>query len=172
MSFQLIKMIEEQTKRALWKIKNVIDCIPDELWEKEYCEMPMYKHVYHTLHSLDLWMINPRDVFFKEPDFHIPDLNNLDIKTDFILSRQTMEDYLRKTEMKIMDYLADLDDEKLCEKPKNCEYSRLTLILAQFRHLHTHMGMLKGFIIDDTGLWPKILGLESPFPEGDFDKYL
>ena len=32
--------------------------------------------------------------------------------------------------------------------------------------------MLMGFIIDDTGLWPRVLGLENPFPEGEYSKYL
>ena len=27
-----------------------------------------------------------------------------------------------------------------------------------------------GFVIDDTGLWPRVLGLESPFPQGKYDK--
>ena len=77
----LTAIIEEQTRRALWEVKNVISCIPDELWNKSYCEMPCWKHVYH-------------------------------------------------------------------------------------------MGMLMGFIIDDTGLWPRVLGLENPFPEGEYNKYL
>ena len=28
------------------------------------------------------------------------------------------------------------------------------------------------FIIDDKGLWPRVLGLEMPFPEAGYDKYL
>lgn len=28
------EIIEEQTKRALWEVKNVIDCVPIELQEK------------------------------------------------------------------------------------------------------------------------------------------
>jgi hypothetical protein len=28
-----------------------------------------------------------------------------------------------------------------------------------------------GFIIDDTGLWPRVLGLEAPFPIGEYHKY-
>ena len=28
----LMEIIEDQTKRALWEVKNVIDCVPDELW--------------------------------------------------------------------------------------------------------------------------------------------
>ena len=108
------EIIDDQTKRALWEIKNVIDCVPDSLWNKEYCDMPLWKHIYHTLHSLDLWL----------------------------------------------DY------------PDNCEYAKFTLILAQFRHLHTHMGLIMGFIIDDTGLWPNVLGLTCPIPQNDdYNKY-
>ena len=31
--------------------------------------------------------------------------------------------------------------------------------------------MLMGFIIDDTGKWPTVLGLEHPIPTGPYDKY-
>lgn len=41
----LTEIITEQTKRALWEVKNVIDCVPDELWDKEYCQMPCHKHI-------------------------------------------------------------------------------------------------------------------------------
>ena len=47
-------IIKEQANRALWEVENVIACIPDAMWEKEYCRMPLRKHVYHMLHSLDL----------------------------------------------------------------------------------------------------------------------
>ena len=57
-------IIAEQTKRALWEINNVIDSVPDRLWNKEYCDMPLWKHIYHMLDSLDLWCINPRDKNF------------------------------------------------------------------------------------------------------------
>lgn len=60
-------IIKDQTIRALWEVKNVIDCVSDELWDKAYCQMPLWKHIYHTLHSLDLWFINPRDAHYKEP---------------------------------------------------------------------------------------------------------
>ncbi|WP_242862492.1 hypothetical protein [Clostridium tyrobutyricum] len=47
------EIIKDQTKRVLWSINNVIDCISDEYWNKNYCEMPLWKHIYHTVHSLD-----------------------------------------------------------------------------------------------------------------------
>lgn len=167
----LVIIIEEQTNRALWEVKNVIDCVPDELWEKKYCEMPCWKHIYHMLHSLDLWYINPRDKNFQEPAIHENDLNNLDVFSNKSLLREEIESYFICIEKK-KKYISELTDEQLLEYPADCEYCKFTLILAQFRHLHSHMGMIMGFIIDDTGLWPKVLGLENPIPKGDYDKYL
>lgn len=164
-------IITDQTHRALWEVKNVIDCIPDDLWNKKYCEMPCWKHVYHMLHSLDLWYINPRDKHFVEPEIHVKDLNNLDVVSEKQLTRDEINNYFSAIKEKLEKYLLELTDEQLLEYPCNCEYSKFTLILAQFRHLHSHMGMLMGFIISDTGLWPRVLGLENPFPIGEYEKY-
>ena len=83
------------------------------------------------------------DPKFQEPDIHIPNLNNLDVVTDRFIF---------------------LDDTQLVEKPVDCSHSKFELILRQFRHLHTHMGMIMGFIIEATGQWPTVLGLETPIP--------
>ena len=87
-------IITDQTKRALWEVQNVMDCIPDHLWEKPYCEIPMWKHVYHMLHSMDLWFINPRDPNYQEPSFHTEGLNNLNAASSGKLSRTQLNDYL------------------------------------------------------------------------------
>lgn len=167
----LVGIIADQTDRALWEVKNVIDCIPDENWDKKYCGMPLWKHVYHVLHSLDLWFINPRDKEFKEPAFHVKDLNNLDVVSNTQLTRKEITEYYAQIKKKITRYIKELHDDDLLEQPPQCEYTRFTLILAQFRHLHSHMGMIMGIIIDDTGLWPRVLGLEHPIPDGEYDRY-
>lgn len=168
----LVNIITEQTTRALWEVKNIIDCVPDELWNKEYCEMPCWKHIYHMLHSLDLWFINPRDKEYTEPDIHEMDLNSLDVILSKSLIREEINDYFVNIDIKIKNYLAQLTDKQLLDTPPDCEYNKFTLILAQFRHLHSHMGMIMGFIIDDTGLWPRVLGLENPFPIGEYKRYI
>lgn len=168
----LNEIIADQTKRALWEVKNVIDCVPDRLWNKEYCDMPLWKHIYHMLHSLDLWFINLRDKNYFEPSIHSENLNNLDVASDKTLPRSDIDNYYNQIEIKITDYISKLTDEELLDYPDSCEYTKFTLILAQFRHLHTHMGMIMGFIIDDTGLWPNVLGLTNPIPQnGDYNKY-
>lgn len=167
-----LDIITDQTERALWEVKNVTDCIPDSLWKKLYCGMPMWKHVYHMLHSLDVWFINPNDRNFTEPPFHVRDLNNLDIPSEKELTRNELAGYYADIKIKILQYLHGLKEEELLERPSGCEYTKFTLILAQHRHLHSHMGMIMGFIIDDTGLWPRVLGLEKDIPlETSYDKY-
>ena len=109
--------------------------------------------------ALDLWFINPRDQEFQEPSFHEKDLNNLEVLSDRRLFREEINQYFDDVKKKIFIYLSQLKEELLLEFPHGCEYCRFTLILAQFRHLHTHMGMIMGFIIDDENLWSSVLGL-------------
>ncbi len=43
--------------------------------------------------------------------------------------------------------------------------SRFRLILGQFRHWHRHMGIIYGFIVEDTGKWPYVLNMNGKYPE-------
>ena len=54
----LTDIIADQTERALWEVKNVIACVPDEYWNKEYCGMPLWKHIV-TVQSLHSYCQNP-----------------------------------------------------------------------------------------------------------------
>lgn len=167
-----VDSIKELTERMQWEVSNVIDCIADELWCKPYCDMPMYKHVYHMLHSLDLWFMNPRDENYAEPDFHIKDLNNLDVITSTVISKEVMKEYHLRICEAITNYLNNIEEKELLQYPEKCEYTRFTLILAQYRHLHTHLGMIMGFIIADTGRWPRVLGLENKIPfDNNYTKF-
>ena len=157
------EIIRDQTKRSIWSLKNVINCVSEEYWHKKYCEMPFWKHIYHTVHSLDRWYINPER--YAEPDVHAENMNNLDVQTNEILSRADMGNYLNAVSEKITDYLSGLTDKMLSAKPEGCDYSRLHLILAQHRHLDMHIGMMMGFIIADTGMWPRVMGMQSEFQD-------
>ena len=168
----LCATIKDQTKRALWEVNNVIDCIPNDEWDALYCGMPLFKHVYHMLHSLDRWLINPSDSGYKEPPFHTEGLNDLDAVTATALSRVQLSGYCGEVAAKITAYVSSLTDEELLIKPDGCAYTRFTLILAQFRHLHTHMGMLMGFTIAATGRWPRVVGLEGEIPNGVYAPFL
>ena len=165
----MLDIIKDTTDRSLWSLNNVIDCIPDLYWKKEYCEMPLWKHIYHTLHSLDRWYVNP--FVYEEPDFHKPGLDNLDVKADGYLPRDLMKAYYAQIKNKIENHLNGLTDEQLSETPPGCPYTRFQIILAQHRHLDMHIGMLMGYIIAGEGLWPRVLGLKDEIPTKEYEKY-
>ena len=98
------------TVRALWEMQNVMDCIPDELWDHCYGGAPLWQHLYHTLHHLDQWFINPRDNDFVEPPVHTPHLQELDIYPATHLSRRDMDDYFYTIKAKLSIYLTSLHD--------------------------------------------------------------
>ncbi|MBE5780884.1 MAG: hypothetical protein E7328_03565 [Clostridiales bacterium] len=157
-----LPIIKDQTERALWSIKNVIYCIPQDMWQEEYCAMPLFKHVYHTLHSLDQWFINPEQ--YTEPPFHKPSLNDLNTVTEDVLTREELLCYCDSVCMKIRNYLNNLTEDDLLAAPEGCPNSRFMLMLAQHRHLNAHLGMLMGFIIAKTGDWPRVMGAREDYP--------
>ena len=160
------------TNRALWETENLMKCIPDNLWNERYDGIPMWKYLYHTLYSMDRWYINPYDSNYKDPEFHIDSLADLNvIPKDEWISREQMENYFYHIQEKIKNYIETLDDGMLSEKPENCELSRFCLILGQFRHWHRHMGIIYGFIIKDDGKWPYVLNMFGEYPEEPMPNY-
>ena len=158
--------IKYLTDRALWETENLIKCIPEEIWNKRYDGIPMWKYIYHMLYSLDRWYINPYDTTYQNPDFHTDSLADLNIvpKEDFI-ERSQIEKYLYQITDKIKRYINELNDSLLSENPSNCDISRFRLILGQIRHWHRHMGIVYGFVIEDTGKWPYVLNMNGEYPE-------
>lgn len=154
------------TNRALWETENLINCIPNELWNKRYDGIPMWKYLYHTLYSMDRWYMDPCDSSYQNPEFHTETLADLNIiPKDECLKREQLENYFCQIEEKIKVYIRDLKDEELSSKPEKCDITRFCLILGQFRHWHRHMGIIYGFIVADTGKWPYVLNMEGGYPE-------
>lgn len=40
-------VIAEMTVRALWELQNLLDCIPDALWDRCYALGPVFWEKYH-----------------------------------------------------------------------------------------------------------------------------
>lgn len=130
-------VITEMTVRALWETQNVLDCIPDALWDIRFGGAPVWQHIYPAAH----------------------------------LDRRQIDDYFYTIKAKLSLYLTSLHDEDLLQRPENCTWTRFTLILAQFRHWHLHLGMLMGFVQADTGLCPRTLPPGTDIPTGPYDPY-
>ena len=83
------------------------------------------RYIFHYLHSLDRFFINPCDYVYEgEKFFGIP------------------------------EGLCAIDPSR-----EGCEYSRLELILAQFRHLMWHVGLSSGITFSTKHEWNNFTGL-------------
>ncbi len=130
------------------------------------CDMPIWKHCYHTLHSCDQWFINPTR--YDEPDFHEEGLNSLDYMGEKVLSREELLEYFEQVKTKILRYLDGLNDENLYEKPGGYAHIRLECIMGQMRHFYCHLGNINATTIIETNKWPRVVGM-SGYEQG-FDK--
>lgn len=164
-------VIVEMTVRALWETQNTMDCIPQELWNTSFGGVPLWQYLYHLLHRLDQWFVNPQDPAFVEPPIHVPGLEDLHTRPKVQLTRRQMEEYFSTIKARLALYLTSLHDEDLLQKPVNCPWTRFTLILSQYRQLHLQLGLLMGLILAKTGLCPRSLCLGRRIPKPPYDPY-
>ena len=152
MSRVLVDDIQAQSGRLALNLRNALETCD---LAADLFGVPLWKHLYHTMHSLDQWFINPAR--YEEPPFHVDGLNSLDIQSPVELDKRQLSDYL----------LQILTDEQLPEKPEGCEHTRLALILGQARHCMCHIGIINGATIAATGKWPRVVGMAPSDPERD-----
>ncbi len=146
---ELINVIKDTVKPNFLNIKTSI-----QTYDRDAlcCGAPCWRWLYHALHSADKWFINPYE--YEEPDFHEEGLDNPDNPATVVLSDEQLLEYLERIEKKTFDYLDALTDEMLYDKPEKCPYTRLELVLRQYRHISFHTGMLNGQTALATGKFP------------------
>ncbi|MDD3244455.1 MAG: hypothetical protein PHD32_12175 [Eubacteriales bacterium] len=152
----LVKMIQEQTELIFCNMSISMKTCP---WEGQICGTPVWRYFYHTLHSCDKWYRNPNA--FAEPAIHAPALDKVDLPCDKTLTEKELWDYFDAVRGRTLAYLNELTDAELYEKPQGCPYTRLELVLGQFRHFMCHIGIFDGLTIAQTGKYPTVLGLEG-----------
>ena len=152
----LIKVISQQTELIFYNMQ-----ISMKTCDRNYliCGVPAWRYVYHTLHSCDKWFVNPNE--YTEPSIHVENLDKVDIPCDKVLSDDELWQYFYDVKNKVMAYLASLTDSQLYEKPKNCDFTVLELILGQYRHFMCHIGILNGTTIAKIDKYPMVLGLDA-----------
>lgn len=165
MKQSLVNEIATQTETFFHNVKT---CLLTCDVQAELCGMPIWKHAYHMLHSIDQWFINPAQ--YNEPPFHEDGLNSLNIASDKSLSQSELLSYLQAIQAKVMDFLANLSDESLSETPPNCPHTRLSLILGSFRHTYSHLGNINAATMLATGKWPRIVGMDSDYSKGLYEE--
>lgn len=81
-------------------------------------------------------------------------MDNPDNSAAIVLSDKQLLEYLDRIEEKTLDYLDSITDEMLYKKPENCPYTRMELVLRQFRYRSFYTGMLNGQTAAQSGQFP------------------
>lgn len=156
MGNELVKVIKDSTEIMFHNFYvTLVTCDMDYI----LCDMPIWKHCYHTLHSCDQWFINPLE--YEEPSFHEEGLNSLDYMGNKVLSREELLSYFEDVKIKIFSYLDNLTDEDLYTKPNGYKYIRLACIIGQMRHFYAHLGNINATTIIATNKWPRVVGMSG-----------
>lgn len=113
---------------------------------------PAWRFVYHTLHSADKWFFNPYQ-YIERPE-HEEGSDNPFAPMSRVWSDEELLKLLEQVKQKTFRYLDQLADSALSECPPDCPFTRLELILMQFRHISVHIGMLHGLTVEKTGRFP------------------
>ncbi len=145
----MCEIIKEQTDA---NYINLITAIKTYDRNLSVCGAPAWRYVYHTIHSADKWFINP--FVYDEPEFHETGMDDPNNPCSIELSDEQLLEYLERVRRKTADYIDSLTDDMLAECPENCCMTRLELVLRQFRHISTHIGMVNGLTIEKTGRFP------------------
>ncbi len=161
MDESLIVIINSQSTQLFQNIESLFDYVDDQLLTKKNCKWPLWRQLYHMLHSMDQWFINPFKYTNHGTDgFKIAALDTeLDINA---LKKVELLEYYRQIKEKVSNYLKNLKVSELTEPPEDCKFTRFDLILGQFRHIMFHIGMIHGCILMENAEIPNYVGLSDP----------
>ena len=150
MGDNLRDVLIDQTDILLENIENTIAEINEsQLYDKNICHWELGAQIFHFLHSLDKWFINP--AIYEEDHYFPAD------KTRY--SKDELFEYFVYIKIKVSNYLKELDSNSLINNPSVCQFNKMTLILGQYRHLMYHIGYLHACLKINTGNVPKYQGL-------------
>ena len=164
---EIIRQIKNQTEINFINIRDQIEVA--EL-EAVFDGVNGSRYIFHNLHSMDRFFINPINYEYEgEKLFGISE--NLSVistaregyveDTSIVISREKLLAYFEYVKSKIEKYFDLLTGDQLLQKPEGCEYTRLELILGQFRHQMWHVGLSSAITFEGKKIWNEFTGLSG-----------
>ena len=151
---EISKMLKVQYEDSYKMLKNAVEICPDELWKADNNGLPVWNHIVHALIGSNFWLRTDYRGNF-EFCFDLPD--NIGKKlfndewcneNDGFMTKEQVRDCFKAFD-KIKDKFFDsLNDEMLCERIlDDMDFTYLSVICAQIRHIMCHVGMCEDAVI-------------------------
>lgn len=158
----LTDRIAHQTDLTLYNIQVALSTCR---FEEELNEVPVWRILYSALYEFDCRFPEP-GFLCREPEFHTAGMEDLNLPySGKPLTKDQLVEYYLDVKARIFLYLDEMDDDLLLQKPKNCPYTRLDLILDQLRRFTYQIGRVNAFTELLLRKRPVFIGIEEDYPK-------
>ncbi len=149
----IVKMLKIQYDDSYKMLKSVVDICPDELWKSDNNGMAIWNHIVHALMGSDFWLRLDYMAEFSSC-FDLPE-NLLDklyrdewcSGNDCFMTKEQVLDCFKAFGIKKDNFFDSINDSMLCEKIReDMDFTFLSVICAQIRHIMCHVGMCQDAI--------------------------
>ncbi len=151
---EISKMLKIQYEDSYKMLKNAVDICPDGLWKADNNGLPVWNHIVHALMGSNFWLRTDYSESF-EFCFDLPDnvreklLNDEWCgENDGFMTKAQVKDCFKAFDGIKDKFFDSLTDKMLCQKIlDDMEFTYLSVICAQIRHIMCHVGMCGDAII-------------------------
>ncbi len=149
---QIVKMLKVQYEDGYKMLKSTVELCPDELWKTDNNGLPIWNHIVHALMGSDFWLRHDYTAEFGSclelPDNVRDTLLQDEWKSDGFMTKEQVMDCFKAFDAKKDEFFGSLNDKMLCQKIRDdMEFTYLSVICAQIRHIMCHVGMCEDAIL-------------------------
>ena len=150
---EIVKVLKVQYYDSYKMLKSVVEICPDELWKAQNNGLPVWNNIVHALVGSDFWH---RLDYKADCKPSLEFLGNIGEK--LYQDEGSGENHGVKTMEQVMEcfkifdvkkdkFFDSLDDETLCRKIlDDMDFTYLSVICAQIRHIMCHIGICQDAI--------------------------
>lgn len=151
---EISKMLKIQYDDSYSMLKKILSACPDNFWKADNYGLPIWNQVMHTLMGSDYWLRTDYNSKY-QCRFDVPE-NVYDIlladkwctESDGFMTKTQVEECFKIFDTKKNHFFDMLTDEMLYRKIwDNYEFTYLSVVSAQIRHIMCHVGMCNAAII-------------------------
>ena len=151
---EISKMLKIQYEDSYKMLKNAVEICPDELWKADNNGLPVWNNIVHALMGSNFWLRTDYSADF-EFCFDFPDNVREKLlkdewcsETDGFMTKEQVKNCFKTFDVIKDKFFDSLTDEMLCQKIlDDMEFTYLSVICAQIRHIMCHVGMCEDAII-------------------------
>lgn len=138
----LVEVLRWHYAPTIEMLRRAVRRCPDDLWDARREGATLWKHAYHAIFCLDVWLRDSPEGFLPPP-FHTRDaLLETGLAPSVTLSCEQIEGYLARVDARCAAFFGELTPDMLVQESEffGKVWTVADRILVQIRHVQHHVG--------------------------------